>query len=80
MEVGYRSSLRGHTHGHDVSAEALQSYRGWPRHLGHPGFLSDHREQTPAPASAPEGMVWIPGGEFSMGSDAASESLCACQA
>ena len=23
---------------------------------------------TPAPASAPEGMVWIPGGEFSMGS------------
>ncbi len=32
--------------------------------------------KTPAPASAPEGMVWIPGGEFSMGSDAASESLC----
>jgi len=28
------------------------------------------------PASAPEGMVWIPGGEFSMGSDSASESLC----
>ena len=25
---------------------------------------------------APEGMVWIPGGEFSMGSDAADESLC----
>ncbi len=24
--------------------------------------------KTPAPASAPEGMVWIPGGEFSMGS------------
>ncbi len=32
--------------------------------------------KTPAPAPAPEGMVWIPGGEFSMGSDAASESLC----
>jgi formylglycine-generating enzyme required for sulfatase activity len=32
--------------------------------------------KTPASASKPEGMVWIPGGEFSMGSDSASESLC----
>jgi formylglycine-generating enzyme len=30
----------------------------------------------PAPSAAPEGMVWIPGGEFSMGSDAGSDSLC----
>src|SRR5436190_13466790 len=28
------------------------------------------------PQSAPEGMTWIPGGEFSMGSEASSESLC----
>lgn len=32
--------------------------------------------QAAPPGPAPEGMVWIPGGEFSMGSDAASESLC----
>jgi formylglycine-generating enzyme required for sulfatase activity len=32
--------------------------------------------KAPASSPAPEGMVWIPGGEFSMGSDAASESLC----
>lgn len=32
--------------------------------------------KTPAPGPAPAGMVWIPGGEFSMGSDAADEALC----
>ena len=30
----------------------------------------------PAPAQVPEGMAWIPGGEFSMGSDRTCESLC----
>jgi formylglycine-generating enzyme len=32
--------------------------------------------RTPAPGAAPEGMVWISGGEFSMGSDASGEALC----
>jgi len=32
--------------------------------------------QAPAPGAAPDGMRWIPGGEFSMGSDVESESLC----
>ncbi len=30
----------------------------------------------PAPKDGPEGMVWIPGGEFSMGSDVECESIC----
>jgi sulfatase modifying factor 1 len=32
--------------------------------------------KTAAPGPAPGGMVWIPGGEFSMGSTVESESLC----
>jgi formylglycine-generating enzyme len=31
---------------------------------------------APAPSPAPAGMVWIAGGEFSMGSEAAADALC----
>ena len=39
-------------------------------------FLPTVANKTPPPGPAPEGMVWIPGGEFSMGSTVESESLC----
>ncbi len=35
----------------------------------------ENKDNKPTTA-APEGMVWIPGGEFSMGSDVADEGLC----
>ncbi len=32
--------------------------------------------KAPPPANAPEGMAWIPGGEFSMGCQIPSEGVC----
>ncbi len=39
-------------------------------------FLPTVPNHTPAPGPAPAGMVWIPGGEFSMGSAAATPGVC----
>lgn len=39
-------------------------------------FAPTQENDDPPPAVAPAGMVWIPGGEFSMGSDHRSEALC----
>ena len=39
-------------------------------------FQATVENQMPAPRPAPEGMVWIPGGEFSMGSSSGDETLC----
>ncbi|MGB4707901.1 MAG: formylglycine-generating enzyme family protein [Fuerstiella sp.] len=40
------------------------------------GFEPTISNEVAAPEDAPDGMVWIPGGEFSMGSDSESESIC----
>jgi formylglycine-generating enzyme required for sulfatase activity len=40
---------------------------GHPLAISNAGFLPTVPNPTPAPGIAPEGMVWLPGGEFSMG-------------
>ena len=40
------------------------------------GFVATISNNTAAPKPAPEGMVWIPGGEFSMGSLANGGGSC----
>jgi len=42
-----------------------------------PAFTPTIANTAAAPGPAPAGMVWIPGGEFSMGSTVESEALCA---
>lgn len=39
-------------------------------------FKPTIENRTPPKSMAPKGMAWIPGGEFSMGSDDSGESLC----
>ena len=44
--------------------------------VGSIAFAPTVSNSAAGPGAAPAGMVWIPGGEFSMGSTAESESLC----
>ena len=58
---------------HHASASSVESHRAAPSAT----FVITIAKTAAAPGRPPAGMVWIPGGEFSMGSHVESESLCA---
>ena len=47
-----------------------------PTKVAEPDFAATIPDDTPPPGEVPKGMVWIPGGEFSMGNADPRESLC----
>ena len=58
---------------HHASASSVGAHQSAPPAT----FAATSSNPAAAPGSAPAGMVWIPGGEFSMGSHVESEALCA---
>ncbi len=58
-----------------VASHALITQAGDPV-TNAAAFAPTIPNQSPAPSNTPDGMVWIPGGEFSMGCLAPSEGVC----
>jgi formylglycine-generating enzyme len=58
-----------------VEPQALASASSTP-HLGSSTFAPTVPNQAPPPTNPPEGMAWIPGGEFSMGCLVPNDGIC----
>ena len=56
----------------------IAAYSIFAQEASNSPFASTITNKAPPPSSMPEGMVWIPGGEFSMGSDGKRDGESCC--
>ena len=74
--IRYQTATKSGGTGETTSSKPGSSENTTASQTTTPPFLPTIENKTASSGQSPEGMVWIPGGEFSMGSEIPSEGVC----